>query len=58
MICDPCAWGGFNNSIGKIDMAEEMHKNCKGDCGCHHKTGPGWYVKANEKAPLIQVQSP
>ena len=58
MICDPCGWAGFNNSVGKIDLAIDMHKNCKGDCGCQHKTGPGWYVKRNAKAPLMQVQSP
>jgi len=46
--------GEFEN----YDKAEELHDLCKGDCPCQHKTGPGWYVKANAKAPLMQVQSP
>ena len=58
MICDSCSWAGHHNTIGKTDLAKEFHEKCKGDCGCHHKTGPGWYVKPNAKAPLMQVQSP
>jgi len=37
---------------------EELHGYCKGDCGCQHKTGPGWFVSRNAKAPLMQTQSP
>jgi hypothetical protein len=58
MICDPCKVGAYLNSQGDLTKAKKNHKQCEGDCGCQHQTGPGWYVKANEKAPLIQVQSP
>ncbi len=58
MICADCQVGGDFNAKGNYDKAEELHGYCKGNCGCQHKTGPGWYVKANAKAPLMQVQSP
>ena len=58
MICTDCTVAATFNSNGNYDKAEELHEYCKGDCGCQHKTGPGWFVKRNEKAPLIQVQSP
>jgi hypothetical protein len=58
MICDSCKVAGDFNSYNNLDKAEELHDLCEGDCGCHHKIGLGWVVKANEKAPLIQVQSP
>ena len=58
MICDSCKVGGDFNALGNEDKADELHEGCEGDCGCQHKTGPGWYVKANAKAPLMQVQSP
>ena len=58
MICNDCKAGGDYNALGNYDKAEELHEYCKGDCGCLHKTGLGWFVKANAKAPLMQVQSP
>ena len=58
MICHDCQLAGNYNTDGKYAFAEKFHENCEGDCTCLHKTGAGWYVKANEKAPLIQVQSP
>ena len=58
MICDNCKWGGHHNTIGKTDLAKEMHEKCKGDCGCQHLTGPGWFVRKGQKPTPIQVQSP
>ena len=58
MICDDCSVGGDFNSQGKYEKSEELHGFCKGDCGCQHKTGPGWYVRRGVKAPLMQTQSP
>ena len=58
MICLDCKVGGDFNSLGNYDKAEELHDLCKGDCPCHHKTGPGWVVKVGEKAPQMRVQSP
>jgi hypothetical protein len=58
MICTDCSVAGDFNTKGNYDKAEELHEYCKGDCGCHHKTGPGWYVKAGEKPKPIQTQSP
>lgn len=58
MICDDCKIGGDFNAKAKYALAEASHKNCKGDCTCLHKNGPGWYVKAGEKAKPMQVQSP
>jgi hypothetical protein len=58
MICDNCKWGGHNNTLGNTGLAKEMHENCKGDCGCQHKTGPGWFVRRGVKPPTMQTQSP
>jgi hypothetical protein len=58
MICDTCKLGGDLNSANQLFRAQDAHNECKGDCTCLHKTGAGWYVKANAKAPLMQVQSP
>ena len=58
MICSDCQVGGDFNAKGNYDKAEELHQYCKGDCGCHHKTGPGWYVKVGEKPKPVQSQSP
>lgn len=58
MICLDCKAGGDYNALGNYDKAEELHEFCKGDCGCHHKTGAGWYVKAGEKVTQMRVQSP
>ena len=58
MICNLCAVAGEYNTKAKYALAKAQHEECKGDCGCQHKTGPGWFVKANAKAPLMQVQSP
>lgn len=58
MICSDCQVGGDFNAKGNYDKAEELHEYCKGDCGCLHKTGAGWYVKVGQKPTLIQTQSP
>ena len=58
MICHDCQLAGNYNADGKYNFAEKFHQNCEGDCGCLHKTGPGWYVKAGEKAKPMQSQSP
>lgn len=58
MICPNCKWGGHHNTIGKTDLAIEFHERCEGDCGCQHKTGPGWFVRRGAKTPLMQTQSP
>ena len=58
MICSNCAWGGHHNTIGKTDLAKEMHDGCEGDCGCQHKTGPGWFVRRGQKPTPMQTQSP
>lgn len=58
MICYPCRLAGDHNTDENYVRALERHEECEGDCGCQHKTGPGWYVGANAKAPLMQVQSP
>ena len=57
MICSDCQLAATFNPVDE-EAAKEMHEKCEGDCGCQHKTGPGWFVRRNEKAPLIQVQSP
>ena len=58
MICQACKLAGNHNTDENYERAIERHEECEGDCGCQHKIGPAWFVKANEKAPLIQVQSP
>jgi hypothetical protein len=58
MICTDCQVGGDFNAKGNYDKAEELHGYCKGDCGCHHKTGAGWYVRKDQKPTLMQTQSP
>ena len=58
MICQDCKSAGELNSGGNYGMAASYHKHCKGDCGCQHKTGPGWFVRRGVKTPLMQTQSP
>jgi hypothetical protein len=58
MICTDCKVGATFNEQGNYDKSEELHDLCRGDCGCQHRTGPGWFVKANGKATLMQTQSP
>ena len=58
MICNECQTAGDFNINGKYVLAENFHKNCKGDCACQHKTGPGWFVGRGAKVPLMQRQSP
>jgi hypothetical protein len=58
MICKECKTAGDFNTVGKYHFAGAMHQKCEGDCGCHHKTGPGWFAKAGEKVKPIQTQSP
>ncbi len=58
MICNECTVAGDFNLNRKYALAESFHNNCKGDCACQHKTGPGWYVKAGAKPTLMQTQSP
>jgi len=58
MICHDCQLAGNYNADGKYSFAQTFHENCKGDCGCLHKTGAGWYVKVGEKPKPVQSQSP
>ena len=58
MICSDCVVAATFNSNGNYDKAEELHDYCKGDCGCLHKTGAGWFIKAGEKPKAVQTQSP
>lgn len=58
MICGECKIAAEYNTNGKYVFAENFHKNCEGDCGCLHKTGPGWFIKAGEKPKPMQTQSP
>ncbi len=58
MICTPCSTAGAYNTLGKYGLAKASHDECKGDCGCLHKTGPGWFIKLGEKPKAVQTQSP
>ncbi len=58
MICTDCTVAATFNSNGNYDKSDELHGYCKGDCGCQHKTGPGWFVKRGSKVPPMQTQSP
>ena len=57
MICSECKLAATFNASDE-EAAEDMHKKCEGDCGCQHKTGPGWFVRRGVKPPLMQTQSP
>ena len=58
MICVSCTAGGVANSSGSYDSATLLHNQCKGDCTCRHKTGPGYVKHQGEKVPPMQTQSP
>ena len=58
MICTSCKVGADFNSQGNYDKSDELHDMCEGDCGCQHKTGRGWVVRAGEKPKPMQTQSP
>jgi hypothetical protein len=58
MICESCLLAGWYNSRSIISKAEDYHEECKGDCPCQHKIGPGWVKKEGTKVMLMQVQSP
>lgn len=58
MICESCRFGATFNVKEDYKAAAKFHKKCKGDCGCQHKTGPGWFVKRGVKVPPMQTQSP
>lgn len=58
MICLPCQKAAYQNSLHNLDKAQKLHTECKGDCGCQHRTGPGWYARAGEKVPAMRTQSP
>ncbi len=58
MICHDCQIAATYNKNSKYKLSQSFHGKCEGDCGCQHKTGPGWFVKRNEKVPPMQVQSP
>jgi len=49
---------GLTIRIGKTDLAKEFHEKCEGDCGCQHKTGPGWFVRRGQRPTQMQTQSP
>jgi len=58
MICISCRAAGRSNAAQDWDTAKILHANCKGDCGCQHKTGHGLTVKDVSRVPLMQTQSP
>lgn len=59
MICQSCQNAAFWNSKNNQEtMAHQFHSECKGDCGCQHRIGRGWFVKPGEKVPAMRTQSP
>ena len=58
MICNDCKVGATFNEQGSYEKSEELHDLCQGDCGCQHKTGPGWFVRRGQKPTPMQTQSP
>jgi hypothetical protein len=58
MICLSCRSAGQENLEDSYKKAKALHKKCKGDCSCQHKTGPGWTKREGTKVPLMQIQSP
>lgn len=58
MICELCKSGGELNKIGQFKRANNMHKKCKGDCGCQHKTGPGTGSKDKVLMEPLRTQYP
>jgi hypothetical protein len=58
MICHDCMLAATYNSNEKYALAGTFHDKCEGDCGCQHKTGPGWFVRRGEKPKPMQTQSP
>jgi|APCry1669189034_1035192.scaffolds.fasta_scaffold02594_2 hypothetical protein len=58
MICNICLAAGNANKTGDTGTAIVLHQQCKGDCPCQHKVGPGHVRVKGEKTPLIQTQSP
>ena len=57
MICEECIKAGEENGAGHFKRSSNHHEKCKG-CECQHKTGHGWFVSKDSKAPLMQIQSP
>ena len=58
MICEVCKTGGELNRIGQFKRATTMHKKCKEDCGCQHKTGPEVGSLAFAMAEPMRTQYP
>lgn len=58
MICQPCQEAAHHNKLQELKRAQKLHSDCEGDCGCQHRTGPGWFVKVGERAPAMRTQSP
>ena len=58
MICLTCRSAGQENLKDNYNRSEVLHKECKGDCACQHKIGPGWVKRNGTKVPLMQTQSP
>jgi hypothetical protein len=58
MICEFCVEAGALNLRGIVFKARDNHEQCKGDCPCQHKTGPGWVKRDGTPVPLMQTQSP
>jgi hypothetical protein len=50
--------GGELNKIGQFKRATTMHKKCKEDCGCQHKTGPEVGSLAFAMAEPMRTQYP
>lgn len=57
MICNICLAAGTANKTGDTGTAIVLHQQCKGDCACQHKVGPGHIRVKKEKDLSTQTQS-
>lgn len=51
MICTICLAAGNANKTGDTGTAIVLHQQCKGDCACQHKVGPGHVRVKKESNP-------
>jgi len=58
MICNYCLSGGELNKLNQLKRATNMHKKCKGDCCCQHKTGPATADRAKATLEPMRTQYP
>jgi hypothetical protein len=38
MICNPCKEAGLAHAEGNTLLADELHRECTGNCDCQHQT--------------------